>query len=98
MKLIYKAKWMIIGLFPITLLISFAVLFAGGTANVNRCLLCANVLLIFAQLINVVYAFKNRDKEVRGLTVVLLVNIALIWFIYITSWDYTVKALTVGFE
>ena len=97
-KLIYKAKWVIVGLFPITFLISFVVLFVGGTANVNRWLLCANVLLIFAQMTNVVYAFKNKDKEVRSLIVVLLVNVALMWFIYIASWDYTVKALTVGFE
>jgi len=56
-------------------------------------------LLIFAQTANVVYAFRNKYKEVgTALLVILFINIALMWFLYITSWNYTVKALTVGFE
>ena len=78
---------------------SFAVLFAGGTTKINWFLLVANILLIFAQTANVVYAFRNKYKEVgTALLVILFINIALMWFLYITSWNYTVKALTVGFE
>ena len=73
--------------------------FVGGTAGVNRCLLVMNVLLIIAQSANMVYAIRNRYK---GVGVVLLgcliVSIAFILAIYIWSWNYTVKALTVGFE
>lgn len=99
MKLIYKAKWVIIVLFAIVFAASFAVLFVGGTAEVNRCMLAANVLLIIAQLANVIYAFRNRHKEVGiALLVCLLIGIGLMWAIYIWSWNYTVKALTVGFE
>lgn len=64
MKLIYKAKWVIIVLFAIVFAVSFAVLFVGGAADVNRCMLAANVLLIIAQLANVIYAFRNRHKDV----------------------------------
>ena len=60
MKLIYKAKWPIVILFAITFVASFAALFVGETAVVNRCLLAANVVLIMAQLANVVYAFRNH--------------------------------------
>lgn len=41
MKLIYKAKWATVILFAITFVASFAVLFVGGTADVNRYLLVA---------------------------------------------------------
>ncbi len=99
MKLIYKAKWVIVILFAIVFAASFVVLFVGGTAGVNRCLLVMNVLLIIAQSANMVYAIRNRYK---GVGVVLLgcliVSIAFILAIYIWSWNYTVKALTVGFE
>ena len=99
MKLIYKAKWPIVILFAITFVASFAVLFVGETAVVNRCLLGANVLLIMAQLANVVYAFRNRHKDIGiALLVCLLIGIGLMWVIYIWSWNYTVKALTIGFE
>ncbi len=99
MKLIYKAKWPIVILFAITFVASFAVLFVGETAVVNRCLLIANVLLIMAQLANVVYAFRNRHKDIGiALLVCLLIGIGLMWVIYIWSWNYTVKALTIGFE
>ena len=99
MKLIYKAKWPIVILFAITFVATFAVLFVGETAVVNRCLLVANVLLIMAQLANVVYAFRNRHKDIGiALLVCLLIGIGLMWVIYIWSWNYTVKALTIGFE
>ena len=99
MKLIYKAKWVIIVLFAIVFAVSFAVLFVGGAADVNRWLLAANLLLIIAQLANVIYAFRNRHKDVGiALLVYLLIGIGLMWAIYIRSWNYTVKALTVGFE
>jgi|GEM_PF-2061604 hypothetical protein len=99
MKLIYKAKWMFVIMFAIVFVASFVVLFIGGTANVNRCLLATNVLLIIAQSANVIYAFGNRYKDVGvALLVCLLVSIGLMWVEYIWSWNYTVKALTVGFE
>ena len=99
MKLIYRAKWIIVVLFAIMFFFSFAVLFAGWTTKINWCLLVANILLIFLQTANVVFAFRNKYKEVgTALLVFLFINIALMWFLYITSWNYTVKALTVGFE
>lgn len=99
MKLIYKAKWEIVILFVIVFAASFAVLFVGGTADVNRWLLAANLLLIIAQSANVIYAFRNRHKDVGiALLVCFLIGIGLMWAIYIWSWNYTVKALTVGFE
>lgn len=98
MKRIYKAKWVIVILFAITFWASFAVLFAGGAANVNRCLLAVNLLLIIAQSANLVHAFRNRHKDVGiVLSVCLLISIGLMWAIYIGSWNYTVKALTIGF-
>lgn len=51
-------------MFAIVFVASFVVLFVGGTANVNRCLLATNVLLIIAQSANVIYAFGNRHKDV----------------------------------
>ena len=52
MKLIYKAKWIIVILSAITFVASFVVLFIGGTVDVNRCLLGADILLITAQSVN----------------------------------------------
>ena len=99
MKLIYRARWVIVILFAITFMASFAALFVGETAVVNRCLLMANILLTMAQLTNVVYAFINRHKDVViALLVCLLIGIGLMWVIYIWSWNYTIKALTIGFE
>ena len=99
MKLIYKAKWVIVVLFAITFAASFAVLFVDGTADVNRWLLAANLLLIIAQAANVIYAFRNRHKDVGvALLVCLLIGIGLMWALYIWSCSHTVKALTVGFE
>ena len=99
MKLIYQAKWIIVVLFAITFFFSFGILFAGGTTKINWCLLVADILLIFTQTANVAYALRNKYKEVGiALLVILFINIALMWFLYILSWNYTVKALTVGFE
>lgn len=99
MKLIYKAKWVIVILFAIIFAASFAVLFVGVTANVNRCLLATNVLLLIVQSVNVIYAFGNRHKDVGiALLICLLIGIGLMWALYIWSWNYTVKALTTGFE
>lgn len=63
MKLIYKAKWMFVIMFAIVFAASFVALFVGGTANVNRCLLTTNVLLLIVQSVNVIYAFGNRHKD-----------------------------------
>lgn len=99
MKLIYRAKWIIVALFAIMFFFSFAVLFAGGTVKINWSLLVANILLIFAQAANVVFAFRNKYKEVGAtLSVILFINIGLMWFVYVMGWNYTVKALTIGFE
>ena len=99
MKLIYRAKWIIVVLFAIMFLFSFVVLFARGTAMINWSLLATNLLLIFVQIVNVVYGFMNKHKETGiALLVLLLLSIVLMWVIYIWSWNYTVKALTVGFE
>ena len=99
MKLIYRAKWIIVVLFAITFFFSFAVLFAGGSTKINWCLLVANILLIFLQTENVVFAFRSKYKEIgAALLVILFINIALMWYLYIMSWNYTVKALTIGFE
>lgn len=98
MKLLYKAKWLIVILFVITLLFSFCILFVGGTAEANRCMLMANTILIIAQPVNVFLAFRNKQKDIGiALLVCFIVNITLMWAIYIWSWNYTVKALTVGF-
>ena len=99
MKLIYRAKWIIVVLFAIMFFFSFAILFAGGTSKINWCLLVANILLIFAQTANVVFAFMNKHRETGiALLVFLLLSTVLMWVIYIWSWNYTVKALTIGFE
>ena len=78
MKLIYKAKWATVILFAITFVASFAVLFVGGTADVNRYLLVADILLIIAQSANVIYALRNNRNDVAiTLLVCLLVSLAL---------------------
>ena len=99
MKLIYRSKWIIVVLFAIMFFFSFAILLAGGTTKINWCLLVANILLIFAQTANVVFAFMNKHRETGiALLIFLLLSIVLMWVIYIWSWNYTVKALTIGFE
>lgn len=98
MKLIYKAKWAIVILFAMAFAASFAALFAGGAADVNKWLLAANVALIIAQSVNVIYAFRYRHKDIGiALLVCLLIGIGLMWPLYLWSWNYTVKALTTGF-
>ena len=48
---------------------------------------------------NVVSAFMNKHRETGiALLVFLLLSTVLMWVIYIWSWNYTVKALTIGFE
>ena len=92
MKLIYRAKWTIVILFVITFLFSFVVLFAGGTAIINWSLLTTNLLLIFVQIVNVVYGFKNKYKETGiALLIFLLLSIVLMWVIYIWSWIIPLK-------
>ncbi|MEQ2517254.1 hypothetical protein AAAU12_12215 [Bacteroides zhangwenhongii] len=99
MRLIYKAKWMFVIMFAIVFAASFVVLFVGGAAEVNRCLLAANVLLTIVQSANVFFALRNRHEDVGvALLVCLLVSIGLMWVAYIWSWNYTVKAMTIGFE
>ena len=99
MTLIYKAKWLFVVLFTITFAASFAVLFVGGAADVNRWLLAANLFLILVQSANVIYAFRSRHNDVGiALLICFLIGFGLMWTIYIRSGDYTVKALTVGFE
>lgn len=78
---------------------AFGVLFIGGSSLVNRTFLILNLILLMAQISNVVRAFMigNRDDGI-GLSVWLAITILLLWAIYLWSWNYTVKALTVGFE
>ena len=99
MKLIYKAKWIIIAMSAIALIIAFGVLYVGDTAYTNRLLLGANLLLLIMQTLNVFTAFKNKQKDTGiALLICLIVYFALLWVIYIGSWNYTVKAMTIGFE
>lgn len=99
MGLIYKARWVIVVMAAITWLMAFGILFVGGAANINRLLLGVNVLLIIAQAVNVFVSFRNKRKDAGvALLVCLLVYFALLWTIYIWSWNYTVKAMTIGFE
>ena len=85
MRLIYRAKWVIVVLFTITLFFSFAVLFAGGTTKINWSLLFANILLIFLQTLNVIFAFRTKCKEAgTALLVILFINLGLNGFY--TSW------------
>lgn len=72
MKLIFRAKWIIVVLFAITFFFSFAVLFAGGSTKINWCLLVANILLIFLQTENVVFAFRSKYKEIGAALLVIL--------------------------
>ncbi len=99
MKLIYKIKWVIVIMTAITWLMAFGVLFVGGTVHINRLLFGINASLIIAQALNVFISFRNKydDMGVR-LLVCFLGSLALMWVTYIWSWNYTVKALTIGFE
>lgn len=99
MNLIYKAKWIIVVLSAIVWVTTFAVLFVGGSAFVNRTFLILNLILLLAQIANVVRSFLIGKKDISvALSVCLAITISLLWAIYIWSWNYTVKALTIGFE
>lgn len=99
MELIYKAKWIIVVLSAIVWVMTFGVLFVGDTAVVNRTFLVLNLILLLAQIANVVRSFLIGKKDIGiVLSVCLAATISLLWVTYVCSWNYTVKALTIGFE
>jgi len=99
MNLTYKAKWIIVGLSAIVWVMTFGVLFVGGTAFVNRTFLVLNLILLLAQIANVVRSFLIGKKDIGIiLSICLAITISLLWATYIWGWNYTAKALTVGFE
>ncbi len=99
MNLIYRAKWIIVSLSAIVWVMTFGVLFAGGTAFVNRTFLVLNLILLLAQIANVVSAFLIGKKDIGFiLSICLAITISLLWAIYLWNWNYAAKALTVGFE
>ena len=99
MNLIYKAKWIIVVLSAIVWVMTFGVLFAGDTAFVNRTFLILNLILLLAQIANVVSSFLIGKKDIGiVLSVCLAITISLLWATYLWGWNYTVKALTIGFE
>lgn len=99
MKQLYNNKWLIIVLSGIMWFVSFAILFVGGTAMQNRIVLAINIVLIVLQILNVYRAFVVNQKDTAiALIVCLLIILMLMWTTYIWSWNYTVKALTIGFE
>lgn len=99
MELIYKAKWIIVVLFAILCVMTFGVLFVGGSAFVNRTFLILNLILLLAQIMNVVRAFLIGKKDIGIiLSICLAITISLLWAIYLWNWNYAAKALTVGFE
>lgn len=78
---------------------TFGVLFVGGTAFVNRTFLVLNLILLLAQIANVVRSFLIGKKDIGIiLSICLAITISLLWATYIWGWNYTVKALTIGFE
>lgn len=99
MNLIYKAKWIIVVLSAIVWVMTFGVLFVGGSASVNRTFLILNLSLLSAQIANVVRAFLIGKKDIGTiLSVCLVITIAFLWVTYLWNWNYAVKALTIGFE
>ena len=99
MKQLYKIKWLIIALSGIMWVVSFAILFAGGTAIQNRIALAINLVMIVFQIMNCYRAFVVNQKDAAiALIVCLLIILMLMWATYIWGWNYTVKALTIGFE
>lgn len=99
MKQLYKTKWLIIALSGIMWVVSFGILFAGGTAMQNRIALAINLILIVFQIMNCYRAVVINQKDTAiALIVCLLFILMLMWVTYICSWNYTVKALTIGFE
>ena len=82
----------------IALVMAFGVLFVGDTASTNRLLLGVNLFFLIMQTLNVFIAFKNKQKDIGiALLICLIAYFSLMWIIYIGSWNYTVKAMTIGF-
>ena len=99
MNFLYKAKWIIMVLSAIVWGMTFGVLFARGSAFVNRTFLILNLILLLAQIMNVVRAFLIGKKDIGIiLSICLAITISLLWATYLWGWNYTVKALTIGFE
>ena len=99
MKQLYNNKWLIIALSGIMWVVSFGILFAGGTAMQNRIALAINLDLIVLQIINCYRAFVDNQKDTAIALIICLSSILmLMWATYVWSWNYTVKALTIGFE
>ncbi len=99
MKQLYNNKWLIIALSGIMWVVSFGILFAGGTAMQNRIALAINLVLIVLQIINCYRAFVDNQKDTAIALIICLSSILmLMWATYVWSWNYTVKALTIGFE
>lgn len=99
MNFLYKAKWIIMVLSAIVWGMTFGVLFAGGSAFVNRTFLILNLILLLAQIMNVVRAFLIGKKDIGIiLSICLAITISLLWATYLWGWNYTVKALTIRFE
>lgn len=99
MNFLYKAKWIIMVLSAIAWVMTFGVLFIGGTAFVNRTFLILNLILLLAQIANVVRSFLIGKKDIGIiLSICLAITISLLWAIYLWNWNYAAKALTVGFE
>ncbi len=96
MKQLYNNKWLIIALSGIMWVVSFGILFAGGTAMQNRIALAINLVLIVLQIINCYRAFVDNQKDPAiALTVCLLFMLILMWVTYIFISSHTVKALTI---
>ena len=55
MNFLYKAKWIIMVLSAIVWVMTFGVLFVGGTAFVNRTFLVLNLILLLARIAMVGY-------------------------------------------
>ena len=99
MNFLYKAKWIIMVLSAIVWVMTFGVLFVGVSAFVNRTFLVLNLILLLAQIANVVRSFLIGKKDIGIiLSICLAITISLLWATYIWGWNYTVKALTIGFE
>ena len=97
MNLIYKAKWIIVLLSAIVWVMTFGVLFVGGSGFVNRTFLILNLILLLVQITNVVRAFLIGKKDIGIVhSVGIAITTLLLWATYIWSWNYTVKALTIG--
>lgn len=65
----------------------------------NRIALAINLVLIVLQIINCYRAFVDNQKDTAIALIICLSSILmLMWATYVWSWNYTVKALTIGFE